>query len=139
MRYTISRWIKGLRNVGPREYRGTQAADRRPSAIRYSFHGCQGVSLRRLLATTTNITGTRKRTSWDSKGSRLHALLALCLMLFIAMPLAAAIPEAQRNTSDQVTGVKGAYTAEEDVYRVNFSCTDVRSQSKDAQCIPSSA
>jgi protein-tyrosine-phosphatase len=65
----------------------------------------------------------------DNRGmisTRFHAFWALALTVLLAMPLAAAIPEAQRNTIDQVTGVKGAYTAEEDVYRVNFPRADVK-------------
>lgn len=51
----------------------------------------------------------------------------LSLMLFAAvLPLAAAIPEAQRAKIDEVTGVKGGYTADEDVYRVTFPRTDVK-------------
>lgn len=40
--------------------------------------------------------------------------------------LTAAISDAQRSTIDQVTGVKGAYTPEEDVYRVSFPRADVK-------------
>ena len=58
-------------------------------------------------------------------GNRLHTSLAICMMI-LTTPVLAAIPEAQRNTIDQVTGVKGTYTAQEDVYRVNFPRTDVK-------------
>jgi hypothetical protein len=40
--------------------------------------------------------------------------------------LAAEISETQRSTVDRITGAKGAYTPEEDVYRVNFPRTDVK-------------
>ena len=46
-------------------------------------------------------------------------------LLFI-LPLAAAIPEAQRTQIDDATGAKGSYTADEDVYRVTFPRTDVK-------------
>ena len=50
-----------------------------------------------------------------------------CVSLFIlALPLSAAISEADRNNIDQVTGVKGTYTADEGVYRVSFPRTDVK-------------
>jgi hypothetical protein len=55
----------------------------------------------------------------------LGALPVFGLSLLLAMPVVAAIPEAQRSTIDQLTGAKGVYTAEEDVYRVNFPRTDV--------------
>jgi hypothetical protein len=48
------------------------------------------------------------------------------LLLLCSFPLAAAIPDAQRNRIDELTGVKGAYTAEEDVYRVSFPRNDVK-------------
>lgn len=48
------------------------------------------------------------------------------LLFAIFVPLQAAIPEAQRTNIDQITGAKGAYTAGEDVYRVNFPRTDVK-------------
>jgi hypothetical protein len=48
------------------------------------------------------------------------------ISLAVAVPLGAAIPEAQRTRIDQVTGAKGSYTAEEDVYRVTFPRTDVK-------------
>lgn len=56
----------------------------------------------------------------------MFALPALCMAMVVAMPLPAAISEAQKNAIDRITGVKGAYTAEEDVYRVSFPCTDVK-------------
>ena len=59
-------------------------------------------------------------------GNRLHALAALGIAMLLTTPLSAEISEAQRNTIDQVTGVRGAYTADEDVYRVNFPRTDVK-------------
>jgi hypothetical protein len=50
----------------------------------------------------------------------------LCgLFILLAHPAMAAITEAQRSQIDQLTGVEGAYTAEEDVYRVSFPRTDV--------------
>ena len=56
-----------------------------------------------------------------------HLTAMLSLMLFAAiLPLPAAIPEAQRTKIDQVTGAKGSYTADEDVYRVTFPRTDVK-------------
>jgi hypothetical protein len=54
---------------------------------------------------------------------RLQSLFGLAMLL--AVTVTAAIPEAQRSMIDQVTGVKGAYTADEDVYRVSFPRTDV--------------
>jgi protein-tyrosine-phosphatase len=57
---------------------------------------------------------------------RLRVLSVFGLSMLLAVPVAAAIPEAQRNKIDQVTGVKGTYTAEEDVYRVNFPRNDVK-------------
>lgn len=51
---------------------------------------------------------------------------ALCLAALFATSLFAAVSDAQRSAIDRVTGVKGAYTAGEDVYRVNFPHTGVR-------------
>lgn len=48
------------------------------------------------------------------------------LPLLLALPLLAEIPEAQRTSIDAATGVKGSYTAGEDVYRVTFPRTDVK-------------
>ena len=58
-------------------------------------------------------------------GNRL-ALTALCIALPLATSLSAAVSDAQKSTIDKITGVKGAYTAEEDVYRVNFPRADVK-------------
>jgi hypothetical protein len=60
-----------------------------------------------------------------SRCLHIGAALAVCVHVSAAL-WAAAIPQAQRETIDRVTGVKGAYTAEEDVYRVNFPRTDVK-------------
>src|SRR5688572_2728263 len=57
---------------------------------------------------------------------RMHARFVFGLSILLTAPVVAAIPEAQRSKIDQVTGVKGAYTADEDVYRVNFPRTDVK-------------
>jgi Domain of Unknown Function (DUF1259) len=57
---------------------------------------------------------------------RLQAQSVFGLSMLLAAPVVAAIPEAQRSKIDQVTGAKGSYTAEEDVYRVNFPRTDVK-------------
>jgi hypothetical protein len=57
---------------------------------------------------------------------RLRTLLVFGTSVLFAAPVTAAIPEAQRSKIDQVTGVKGSYTAEEDVYRVSFPRTDVK-------------
>jgi hypothetical protein len=59
-------------------------------------------------------------------GTRWLAFLAFAPTMLLITPVAAAIPEAQRAIIDQATGVKGAYTAEEDVYRVNFPRADVK-------------
>jgi protein-tyrosine-phosphatase len=59
-------------------------------------------------------------------GTRLHTLAAFLVALFLTAPLLAAVSDAQRSAIDQITGVKGAYTADEDVYRVNFPRTDVK-------------
>jgi hypothetical protein len=55
-----------------------------------------------------------------------HALSILGLSMALAAPIPAAIPEAQRSTIEQLTGVRGSYTEAEDVYRVNFPRTDVK-------------
>ncbi|MSV32426.1 MAG: DUF1259 domain-containing protein [Bryobacterales bacterium] len=47
-------------------------------------------------------------------------------ILIFALPLTAAIPDAQRNQIDTATGAKGSYTEAEDVYRVTFPRTDVK-------------
>ena len=47
-------------------------------------------------------------------------------ILIFALPLTAAIPDAQRNQIDTATGAKGSYTEAEDVYRVAFPRTDVK-------------
>lgn len=52
-------------------------------------------------------------------------LLPLFLMAF-GTPAFPAVSEEQRNRIDQLTGAKGAYTADEDVYRVSFPRTDVK-------------
>jgi hypothetical protein len=59
-------------------------------------------------------------------GNRLNALPAMYAALVFTSPLPAAVSEAQRNTIDRITGVKGAYTAEEDVHRVSFPRNDVK-------------
>ena len=51
---------------------------------------------------------------------------ALCLGAILVMSLSAAVSEAQKGTIDRITGVKGAYTSDEDVYRVSFPRTDVK-------------
>jgi hypothetical protein len=57
----------------------------------------------------------------------LHKRMNFPVGLFaVAVHLSAAIPEAQRTTIDQVTGAKGSYTADEDVYRVTFPRSDVK-------------
>ncbi|MBI3408514.1 MAG: DUF1259 domain-containing protein [Planctomycetes bacterium] len=48
------------------------------------------------------------------------------IWLCLALPAMGAISEAQRARIDQLTGAKGAYTADEDVYRVAFPRTDVK-------------
>ena len=50
----------------------------------------------------------------------------LALSMFLSVSLTAAMSEALRTTIDRVTGVKGAYTSNEDVYRVSFPRTDVK-------------
>lgn len=52
---------------------------------------------------------------------RTASLIAVSLL-----PVGAAIPEALRGKIDEITGVKGSYTAEEDVYRVAFPRADVK-------------
>jgi len=52
---------------------------------------------------------------------RRASLIALCWG-----SLWAAIPEAERSQIDALTGAKGIYTADEDVYRVAFPRTDVK-------------
>lgn len=47
-------------------------------------------------------------------------------LILAALPLAAAVPEAQRARIDEITGARGVYTAGEDVYRVAFPRTDVK-------------
>lgn len=59
-------------------------------------------------------------------GNRLSALPALFMATLLSTPLSAAISDAQNSAIDRITGVKGTYTAEEDVYRVNFPRTDVK-------------
>lgn len=52
---------------------------------------------------------------------------ALCALILIgAQAAAAAVSEQQRSRIDHLTGAKGVYTADEDVYRVNFPRTDVK-------------
>jgi hypothetical protein len=51
---------------------------------------------------------------------------AILLVSVWLLPIRAAIPEAQRAKIDEITGAKGSYTAEEDVYRVAFPRTDVK-------------
>jgi hypothetical protein len=56
----------------------------------------------------------------------IHRLPAICLVLLAAaLPVFSAIPEAQRSRIDQLTGAKGTYAADEDVYRVSFPRTDI--------------
>jgi len=57
---------------------------------------------------------------------RVYDLSLFGLWILLAAPASAAISEAQRSTIDQLTGVKGSYTAAEGVYRVNFPRTDVK-------------
>jgi hypothetical protein len=59
--------------------------------------------------------------------THIHRQPAISLVLLaVALPVIGAIPEAQRGKIDQVTGAKGAYVADEDVYRVSFPRTDVQ-------------
>ncbi len=48
------------------------------------------------------------------------------LMLLACFPAFGALSEVQRAKIDQLTGAKGVYTAEEDVYKVSFPRTDVK-------------
>jgi hypothetical protein len=58
--------------------------------------------------------------------SNRSSLALLAALAVLASPHAyPAVSEQQRNRIDQATGVKGTYTAAEDVYRVNFPRTDV--------------
>lgn len=50
----------------------------------------------------------------------------VCLSCLVALPLLAAIDDAQKSRIDSLTGAKGTYTADEDVYRVTFPRTDVK-------------
>jgi hypothetical protein len=59
-------------------------------------------------------------------GNRLSPLPALCVAMLLTTHLSAAISDAQKSTIERITGVKGTYTTEEDVYRVNFPRTDVK-------------
>ncbi|MEO7651223.1 MAG: DUF1259 domain-containing protein [Bryobacteraceae bacterium] len=56
---------------------------------------------------------------------RLRTLFIFGLSVLVALPAVAAIPEGQRSKIDELTGAKGSYTAEEDVYRVTFPRSDV--------------
>lgn len=47
-------------------------------------------------------------------------------VLILNCPALSAIPEERRQLIDQLTGAKGVYTVNEDVYRVNFPRTDVK-------------
>jgi hypothetical protein len=58
--------------------------------------------------------------------SQMIIVLIPVLLCAVALQLSAAIPEAQRSKIDQVTGAKGSYAADEDVYRVAFPRTDVK-------------
>ena len=57
---------------------------------------------------------------------RSYATAVFSLALLFPGSVEAAIAEVQRSKIDQITGVKGTYTAEEDVYRVNFPRSDVK-------------
>ena len=48
------------------------------------------------------------------------------LLLALSLPLAAEIGTSARSRIDELTGAKGTYTADEDVYRVTFPRTDVK-------------
>jgi hypothetical protein len=58
--------------------------------------------------------------------NRRTVILTTTLSLALALRLAGAIPESQRDQIDKATGAKGSYNAEEDVYRVTFPRTDVQ-------------
>ena len=60
------------------------------------------------------------------KVPRFLILATFAIPLLLAAQLRAAVTEAQKSAIDGATGVKGVYTAEEDVYRVNFPRTDVK-------------
>ena len=48
------------------------------------------------------------------------------LLLALSLPLAAEIGTSARSQIDELTGAKGTYTTDEDVYRVTFPRTDVK-------------
>jgi hypothetical protein len=52
-------------------------------------------------------------------------LAGFAVVALIALPLDGEIPEVWRSRIDEATGAKGAYTKDEDVYRVAFPRTDV--------------
>ncbi|MEX2261496.1 MAG: DUF1259 domain-containing protein [Bryobacteraceae bacterium] len=58
--------------------------------------------------------------------SQIRTLSQIGLWVLLALRATAAVSEAQRAEIDKATGVKGTYTAEEDVYRVSFPRTDVK-------------
>src|SRR5574341_665609 len=57
----------------------------------------------------------------DNQVMRIHSVLVVSAWLMLpASPVGAALSVAQRGKIDQLTRAKGAYAAEEDVYRVTF-------------------
>lgn len=58
--------------------------------------------------------------------NKMRLLFVLLACLVCAAALGAALTDQQKGKIDQITGVKGAYTAGEDVYRVAFPRTDVK-------------
>jgi Domain of Unknown Function (DUF1259) len=59
---------------------------------------------------------------------RAYGIQCLFVLAFSLAPLClmAALTEEQKKQIDQITGVKGVYTADEDVHRVSFPRTDVK-------------
>lgn len=62
----------------------------------------------------------------DMTWFRTRYLRPVICALILGSPAIGAISEEQRNRIDRLTGAKGAYTADEDVYRVSFPRTDVK-------------
>src|SRR5262245_14759469 len=53
-------------------------------------------------------------------------LLLVAIPAFLTNAVLAEMPERVRASIDQITGTKGAYTAEEDVHRVSFPRSDLK-------------
>ena len=82
-------------------------------------------SMSRKVASKLSVKHSHPALAWSAKLTPMSRL-AFFALVFVAASTFAAVPEATRTTIDNLTGAKGTYTADEDVYRVAFPRTDLK-------------